>query len=183
MPIVNNHFNRRRFLQGAGTLSLLASVPIIPAICVANQREHREHQDFWHALYETVMHPLDGDRQRAVAVMQSFYRQISPRDRLELDLGIAFFSGPFSWMHGHLSNFERLPLDSRQNILHTLQRSPADLYVLYQGLKELCQLAHYSQDASFERIGYSGPMVDAAMDMSEFNRDYDGLLATSEEAP
>jgi hypothetical protein len=85
--------------------------------------------------------------------------------------------GPVTWLHGHWRPFEQNSLEARQHILLNLKQAPGDLYSLYQGLKEMCQLAHYSQDESFQHIKYSGPVIDESMDLSEFYHEYEELRA------
>ncbi len=63
---------------------------------------------------------------------------------------------------GETATFSSLPLDKRTNIIQTLSETSGMAVAIYAALRGLCMFFFYTDERSWQEIGYEGPLVKQA---------------------
>lgn len=61
----------------------------------------------------------------------------------------------------HLSRFTKLNTEGKNDYLSTLDQIGSQLRLVYKGIRDLCLLGYYQQDAAWGKLKYGGPVVKA----------------------
>ena len=83
-------------------------------------------------------------------------------DKLRTDFGrfLAYLEHLAPLGHGHAARFTRLPADTQDGVLASLEASPSDLLRAgFDGLKSLVFFGYYRDPRTWGILGYDGPLV------------------------
>lgn len=174
--------SRRRFLRwsAAGAFAVTmgwrlirdAEGPALPGLERLTENEGR----ILAAVYATITAVTDQARiQDAVHRMDAFLGHLGRWDRLELRAALQLVEQSPLVFHGLAPRFTSLSLENRARCLEGFRNGARWRKPVFSGLKELCYLVHYTDPASWDEIGYSGPLVPRAP-RARLDR-YEALLA------
>ncbi|MCC7440826.1 MAG: GMC family oxidoreductase N-terminal domain-containing protein, partial [Bdellovibrionales bacterium] len=132
------------------------------------------------AAYEVVTDDTDpASRLRALARMDAFVGSFAGRLRLELKGALLLAEHSPLLFQGYLRRFSALDPEQRAHCLERWQNGFVWGRPVFGAIKELTSLARYSDPASWEAIGYSGPLVPPTSERpwTETDRAYEKLRA------
>lgn len=98
---------------------------------------------------------------RIPAAVAAYSRSFPTPMRAEIS-GLLLAIDQGTLLSGHLDRFTRLSLAQREASLQALKEGPAPGRILYRGIRDLCLLGAWQQDALWDSIGYEGPWVPRA---------------------
>lgn len=160
--------NRRRFIGvvGLGGVAvalgglrfLEANSPLVKELDL--KHISKRHATLMASLFKSVL-ALETDQQiqtmilRADTILSKFDRQ----SRFELMGGLEILEQSPLWQIGSITRFSKLDPSNQILVLKKWSSGIKAGRALSQGLKEFSVFVFYSQDSSWQEIGYEGPLV------------------------
>jgi D-cysteine desulfhydrase len=111
-----------------------------------------------------LLPPLPGGRGlRQVAANVDRYLAAMPSEMLrDIHLMFALIEHGTTPLGLRLSRFTRLAPEEREAYLAGLAARGGRLAQAYRGLRDLCMLGYYQEEATWEALGYGGPWISRA---------------------
>jgi hypothetical protein len=147
------------FVAGGGGLAVLRAGGIhVPAEVAGRLQSLRPWQ---YAVVEAVgariIHPATAD---VGSFVDGYLGDLPQEDRGQLLRLLTYVEHVAPLLEGRLRRFTQLPAAAQDGVLGRLESSSSDLLRAgFQALKALSFMSLYRRDESWQRIGYSGPMV------------------------
>ena len=96
---------------------------------------------------------------KSVAVNIDRYIYTLPED-LSSQLNLLFtVVEHFTFLDFRVKRFTKLSITERESFLNKLNKTGADLRLVYKTLRDLCMMGYYQMDFSWKTLGYSGPVI------------------------
>ncbi len=183
--------NRRRFIKGAAaaTFTIGAGIrlaaPSAGAACSQLRHLSVNQGRILSASYRAITSDTNGaplcDVEGApIGLIDDLVGSLSARDRFELSAGLVLLEQSPLFLCGHWSRFTALNLEQQRDCLNKWRLGPRIGRPLFTAIKELCFLAHYTEPAHWESIGYRGPLVSGSGVATALDAPYLALLAPGE---
>ena len=174
------NLTRRQLLKISGLLTVSSFAGIRVLLPVKGPLEATTgflsltHANIMANVYMAITGDNKAGTEKAIRIIQKFLSSLGRRDRFELKLALwSFEQGGLV----NLSRFSSLSDVEKIQALEKWEKVEGLRSVIYSALREISYLAYYTLPENWEKIGYSGPIVESKDNHPEFNRMYEELLA------